>query len=110
MFTVVLFLLPLIVIELILMQNKHFYVVDKQLYAELYERIGIAVDTQNSGSGHLTAETNGPRGNLVATDVSQEEQGSYTVSFTPAEIGEYHTKVFWNDKQIQGSPFLVWVC
>lgn len=82
---------------------------DKQLYAELYERIGIAVDTQNSGDGKLTAQTNGPRENLVATDVEQEEEGSFTVSFTPAEIGEYHTKVFWNDKQIQGSPFLVWV-
>ena len=31
------------------------------------------------------------------------------MSFTPQEIGEYKTNVFWNDKEIQGSPFIVWV-
>ena len=79
------------------------------MYAELYERIGIAVDTQNSGDGSLTAKTRGPHGNQVSTDVDEEEEGSYTVSFTPQEIGEYKTNVFWNEKEIQGSPFVVWV-
>uniref|UniRef100_A0A7M5WR27 Actin binding protein n=2 Tax=Clytia hemisphaerica TaxID=252671 RepID=A0A7M5WR27_9CNID len=82
---------------------------DKHLYAELYERIGIAVDTQNSGNGSITAKTRGPTGNQVATDVDREEEGSFTVSFTPQVIGEYRTNVFWNDKEIQGSPFIVWV-
>ena len=86
-----------------------FNFTDRHLYAELYERIGIAVDTQNSGSGSLTAKSRGPHGNQVSTDVDKEEEGSYTVSFTPQEIGEYKTNVFWNDKEIQGSPFIVWV-
>lgn len=68
------------------------------------------MDTGSSGDGALTAETDGPSRNLVATDVAEEQKGSYTVSFTPAEIGEYRTKVYWNNKQIQGSPFVVWVC
>jgi len=97
----------------IISNDKHvccfFFLIEKHLYAELYERIGIAVDTQNSGDGALTAKTRGPRGNQCATEVDQEEEGSYTVSFTPNEIGEYRTNVYWNNNEIQGSPFVVWV-
>jgi len=85
------------------------YEEDKQLYAELHERIGIAVDTSNSGPGTLSAQTVGPNNQNVDTDVDNEEGGSYTVSFTPTEIGEYHTNVYWSGKPIQGSPFVVWV-
>ena len=85
------------------------FFIEKHLYAELYERIGIAVDTQNSGDGALTAKTRGPCGNQCETEVDREEEGSYTVSFTPDHIGEYRTNVYWNNNEIQGSPFVVWV-
>lgn len=85
------------------------YEEDKQLYAELYERIGIAVDTRQSGDGSLSAQTVGPRDTEVSTEVEREVEGNFTVSFTPSEIGEYHTNVYWNEKPIQGSPFIVWV-
>lgn len=85
------------------------YLLDKQLYAELYERIGIAVDTRQSGDGSLSAQTVGPRDTEVSTEVEREVEGNFTVSFTPSEIGEYHTNVYWNEKPIQGSPFIVWV-
>lgn len=57
----------------------------------------------------MSAQTVGPYNQNVDTDVDNEEGGSYTVSFTPTEIGEYHTNVYWSGKPIQGSPFVVWV-
>ena len=85
------------------------FILDKQLYAELYERIGIAVDTRHSGEGKLSAETVGPNNTAVDTEVAEEGEGNYTVSFTPTIIGEYQSNVYWSGRPIQGSPFIVWV-
>ncbi|XP_065644241.1 filamin-A isoform X1 [Hydra vulgaris] len=85
------------------------YEIDRQLYAELHERIGIAVDTSSSGVGTLTAETKGPNKKPVETDIENDGNDSYTVSFTPNIVGEYYTNVYWNGKNIQGCPFVVWV-
>ena len=70
----------------------------------------MAVDTSHSGEGTLSAQTVGPDGEHVLSEVDTEGDGNYTVSFTPEKIGEYHTNVYWSGNPIHGSPFVVWVC
>ena len=80
-----------------------------QMYAEVKEKIGISVDTSNSGKGRLTATTKGPKGLMLQSKVLHEVDGTNTVSFIPAFVGEYLTTVYWNGKPIAQSPFTVLV-
>ena len=56
----------------------HFLILsDHQLYAEVDEQIGIAVDTSGSGDGALTSHTVGPHDKPIPTEVEfDDEQGT----------------------------------
>lgn len=80
-----------------------------KLYADVDEEIGISVDTRKSCEGTLTASCICPETYTIHTEIHLETNGTHTISFTPHFVGKYETNIFWNDKEIFGSPFAVWV-
>lgn len=60
-----------------------------------------------SGDGHLMATVTNPSGAHTDTLVTDNEDGSYSVSYTPFEEGIHDLAVKFADEHIPGSPFKV---
>ena len=63
--------------------------------------VSFKVSTHAAGEGNLEATGQGPRGDFTC-DITEEEEGSYLVSFTPEDPGKHFVDLFFD-----GEPFLV---
>ena len=55
--------------------------------------------------GDLFVQVDGPNSIAKCTFEPQPENGVYSVTYMPVEVGVYNLHVKWNDKNIDGSPF-----
>lgn len=62
---------------------------------------------RNEGGDKLEASMTGTDGEVVHLFVSDSEDGSYVVSYSPTSQGEHTLSVLIRGKHIRGSPFLV---
>uniref|UniRef100_A0A7E4VHL6 Calponin-homology (CH) domain-containing protein n=1 Tax=Panagrellus redivivus TaxID=6233 RepID=A0A7E4VHL6_PANRE len=60
-------------------------------------------DRHNAGNVLVFAES--PSGRRVPCDVTHRA-GSFTATFTPSEVGEWHIGILYDDEHIKGSPFV----
>ena len=68
------------------------------------KQASFTVDVGEAGEGDLNASGNGP--SLPAKcEVRKKDEDSYTVAFTPAEVGPTNVKVTFADESIPDSPF-----
>lgn len=60
---------------------------------------------REGGGDKVEASMTGPDGEVVYVFVSNSEDGSYLLSYTPASLGEHVLAVLVGGKHIRGSPF-----
>lgn len=65
------------------------------------------VDSQGL-SGSLDVKIEGPQ-QYTKNQIDLQEDGSYTVKYTPVEVGQFKIFIKWNDREIPGSPFISYV-
>ena len=63
------------------------------------------IATTDAGPGTLSITSRGPGKAVVK--VFDNKDGSYTCDFSPKIAGKYHIDILWNEKHINGSPFLL---
>ena len=75
------------------------------------ERAGVPVtmlfDTKNAGQGTMSAKAFGDHVGSLNTTVSEVSLDKYQVSFIPPEHDKFNVDVFWANRPIKGSPFVV---
>ena len=70
------------------------------------EDISFLVDGKEAGDGDLQVKVLGPKGKEVTPlNISDNKDGTYSVSLTPQDVGENKANVLWSGKPIPGSPF-----
>ncbi|KAL4616921.1 E3 ubiquitin-protein ligase TRIM71-like [Arapaima gigas] len=62
-----------------------------------------------SGGDDISAIAMGPDGNLLAVDVLDHQDGTYTVSYLPQVYGDHLVSVLICNQPLEGSPFKVTV-
>nr|XP_033781692.1 filamin-B isoform X2 [Geotrypetes seraphini] len=65
------------------------------------------VDTSKAGIAPLNVLVMGPRGIVEPVDITDNEDGSHTVTYTPSQEGPYTVAVKYADEEIPRSPFKV---
>uniref|UniRef100_A0A3B4CC65 Calponin-homology (CH) domain-containing protein n=1 Tax=Pygocentrus nattereri TaxID=42514 RepID=A0A3B4CC65_PYGNA len=70
----------------------------------LGQRAEFTIDTREAGSGRLTVTMEGPC--QVTLQCMDNEDGTCAVFYLPAEHGEHTIRIFFDNSQIPGSPFL----
>ena len=80
-----------------------FYILESVETGLLNKAVEFNVNTEAAGGGVLTATGRGPKGE-VNVDVRELGNSLYRISFVPVEPGEYIIKLFFNGKEIGGSP------
>ena len=61
------------------------------------------------GGDKVDVHISGPTSESVPAVVSDNEDGSYAVRYTPLSVGEHRVSILVGDKNVRGSPFLVGV-
>ncbi|GAB1611177.1 hypothetical protein Ahia01_001404800 [Argonauta hians] len=54
--------------------------------------------------GDLFVQVDGPK-SIAKCNVNPEEDGAYTVTYIPVEVGQYNINAKWDGQLIQGCPF-----
>ena len=93
--------------------------VDLRSYPDRVERTGTSLpeeagapvtltfDTKNAGRGSLSAKTVGDLAGPVTTEVKKKSPNEFDVLFIPPESDLYEVDVYWSDKQVKDSPFII---
>ncbi len=84
---------------------------DKQLYAAPDQPVSLTVDVSQCDNdyGAISATTTGPHHSDIQTEMTENDDGTLSLSFTPTTVGFYHTDILWNKRKVTGSPFSVLV-
>jgi len=61
------------------------------------------VDTRDAGSGGLNVDVDGP--SKVVPNAVDNEDGTFSIDFTPTKPGQYLIKVMYAETHVPGSPF-----
>ncbi|XP_010777560.1 filamin-B-like [Notothenia coriiceps] len=61
------------------------------------------------GGDHVNAEVKNPSGALTECQITDREDGTYSVEYTPFENGVHSVQVFYDDTPVPKSPFRVTV-
>lgn len=69
--------------------------------------VSFTVDTREAGKAPLDVIVKNSHGELVKAVVQTTEEGTYTVSYTPEEIGEYTVDVTYAGQEVPNAPFKV---
>ena len=72
-----------------------------------YARLILCQQPFSSGEGQLMAAVDNPSGAHTDTLVTDNEDGTYSVSYTPFEEGIHTLSVKFGGDHIPGSPFKV---
>ena len=67
------------------------------------EMIKLMLDCKEGGTGVPVVKASGPK-SQYNVNTSDNEDGTFTISFTPLLIGKSKLEVFWGGKLIQGCP------
>ncbi|VIO89186.1 Uncharacterized protein BM_BM2319 [Brugia malayi] len=68
------------------------------------EDVKTIIDTRKAGPGQLSAQCMGPT-KLAYCELYDLQDGTYTLSVRPSEIGKHTLVVKYSDEQVPGSPF-----
>ena len=74
---------------------------------EVEPQISIEFEPDEGTPGKVTAAAEGAASGLVAAQVRQFKRGRYQISFDPPVCEVFKLMVFWFQKEIKGSPFVV---
>lgn len=55
-------------------------------------------------NGEPHVQVDGPD-SVASCSIEEEHDGIFIVTYVPKEVGIFDVRVFWNDKEVQGSPF-----
>ena len=61
------------------------------------------------GGCEVTVQLDSRTGEMISTQVTDYNDGTYIISFTAQQVGEIDLSVFVNSHQIKGSPFTIMV-
>ena len=67
----------------------------------------IEFQPDEGSPGKLSATTHGANSGHVSTEIHQFKRGRYQISFLPPYRELYNLRVFWFEREIKGSPFVV---
>lgn len=67
----------------------------------------IDLDAKKAGQGDIDIDIKNPKGRLMPAKAEEKENGEYSVSFVPDEIGPYNVSIKFGGKDIEGSPFII---
>ena len=69
--------------------------------------VTLVFDTKDAGRGSPSAKAVGDSAGPVATEVKKKSPNEFDVMFIPPESDLYEVDVYWSDKQVKDSPFMV---
>ncbi|XP_064632236.1 filamin-A-like isoform X3 [Lineus longissimus] len=69
--------------------------------------VSFTVDTKEAGVADLGVEIQNPEGLRVTPEVLDNADGTFTVSYTPEEVGQHTVDVKFDGKPVPKSPFKV---
>ena len=69
--------------------------------------ISLDFNTALAGRGSLRAKARGDSVGPVDVKVKEKDANDYNVGFVPPEPDRYEIDVYWGDKPVEGSPFVV---
>ena len=58
----------------------------------------------------MSVKLHRPNGSPITAEVEDNNDGTYTASFTPVSRGDHQITIYARGKPIQGSPFDLQVC
>ena len=72
------------------------------------EPFQFKVDTKEAGSGDLVFRGSGPEAVSESDlNVDDNNDGTYTVEYTPNAVGDHFLQILWSDTPVPGTPFCV---
>jgi len=78
--------------------------------AKVFETIELAVHAENAGKADLDLKPTNPSGDVYITDITDNGNGTYLVTFKPYEIGAHEIWATWGGVSIPKSPFFTEIC
>jgi len=78
--------------------------------AKVMETVELAVHAELAGKAELDMKPTNPSGDAYITDVLDNGNGTYKVTFKPYEIGKHEISVTWGGITIPKSPFKMEIC
>jgi len=69
--------------------------------------VSFLIDTREAGLADLDVIIKDPQGNFVRPKILDNGDGTYIVTYTPADIGRYTVTVKYGGQNVPGSPFSV---
>ncbi|CAF0726884.1 unnamed protein product [Brachionus calyciflorus] len=73
--------------------------------ANLYQPIEICIDPRGAGRGKVIVTSKSPSGEEISSKVDERLSKYYALIF-PNEIGNWETKVLYDNEEVSGSPYL----
>ncbi|XP_022254826.1 filamin-A-like, partial [Limulus polyphemus] len=67
----------------------------------------FTIDTKKAGFAEPEVYVKGPDGKKRKTKLTNNNDGTYSVSYVPDDLGEYQVSVFYGGQEVPNSPFLV---
>ena len=90
---------------------------DIPLHPLVKNKIDFKIITKNhnnarcsKGGSHIIAQVKPSKGDVVAVEVKDNKDGSYSASFVTEQVGEVKVSVIIEGEHIKGSPYNVMVC
>ena len=78
------------------------------LYTDVNEPVNLSVDIRKAGPGRISAKCSDDSGAEIKTEVKRGSSPDlYNVSFLPKDHAVYNLSVFFEDTEVEGSPFPV---
>ena len=73
------------------------------------EEAVITVDANNAGPGKVTSSITSQNGDLLASEVVENQDGTFDVFYTPPEAGPYNVNIYFGGEPVPRSPYRVTV-
>lgn len=104
--------LPFVIIQFFFVLFRSTAVIDcsiccqKKIYflgGNLNETVEFTIDV-GSRTSKVNADVDGPSDTRPYAEVSNNQDGTYTVRYTPVAVGTHHIFITINDQQLPGGP------
>ena len=79
--------------------------IDSKLVAG--EKTHFIIDSTEAGPGIVTVDAIGPGNAPLPTTITEEQPGLHTVCYTPQEGGKTTINVYYNERAVPNTPFIV---
>ncbi|ELU02480.1 hypothetical protein CAPTEDRAFT_100274 [Capitella teleta] len=69
--------------------------------------VSFTIDTRDAGIADLDVAIQGPDGTFVRPKIHNNGDGTFTVTYTPEDVGPYNVSVSFGGQPVPGAPFTV---